>query len=36
MISPKLFFLTFALTLVASIGLTACAPKIEGDVSWRR
>ncbi len=33
MILPKLFFLTFALTLVTSIGLTACAPEI-GSKEW--
>jgi len=32
-ISPKLFYLTFALTLVTSIGLTACAPEI-GSKKW--
>jgi hypothetical protein len=33
MISPKLFYRTFALTLVTSIGLTACAPAI-GSKEW--
>ena len=28
MISPKLFYLAFALSLVTSIGLTACAPEV--------
>ncbi len=33
MISPKLFYLTFALTLVTAIGLVACAPEI-GSKEW--
>ncbi len=33
MISPKLFYLTFALTLVTAIGLVACAPEI-GSTEW--
>ncbi len=33
MISPKLLYLTFALTLVTSIGLVACAPEI-GSKEW--
>jgi hypothetical protein len=33
MISPKLSYLTFALTLVTSIGLVACAPEI-GSKEW--
>ena len=33
MISPKLFYRTFALTLVTAIGLVACAPEI-GSKEW--
>ncbi len=33
MISAKLLYLTFALTLVISIGLVACAPEI-GSKEW--
>ena len=33
MILPKLCFLTFALTLVTSIGLSACAAEI-GSKEW--
>ena len=33
MISPKLFYLTFGLTLVTAIGLVACAPEI-GSKEW--
>ena len=33
MISPKLFYLAFALSLVNSIGLTACAPEV-GSKEW--
>jgi len=33
MISPKSFYFAFALTLVTSIGLTACSPEI-GSKEW--